>query len=178
MELPEKVSYTQTKSQNELMLEELERIDAGEAVPAVEELDTVMVEEVIPESNVQLQLDNNLITRVTTIEKLIIEMRDEIDEVRHFKEITETEGCKFCIKKGGKTDAKSNRSTVVPAIPIPIPTRPKEMGGPLVQKKKIMPREVTPMEDKALVDKPSYEKPAETFAQKAAGGTERKNFRL
>ena len=98
VELLETVSYAQTKSQNELMLEVLDRINNGEAVPAIEELDTVMVEEVA-----QLQPEEDMMAKITKIEKVIMEMRDEIGELRDFKEITETEGCKFCIKKGVKT---------------------------------------------------------------------------
>ena len=185
VELPETVSYTQSESQNELMMEELDKINNGEAVPVVEELDTVMVGEVAQESNVQQQPDEEIMARISRMEKVIMGMRDEIDELRDFKEITETEGCKFCIKNGGRKELTSNRNTVVLAIPIripgiPIPVRPKTMGSSSAQRKTIQKREVstTPMEDNALVEKPSYEKTAETFAQKAASGMDKKEFSI
>jgi len=54
------------------------------------------------------------------------------------------------------------------------------MGSSLVERKTILKRVVStmPMEDKAQVEKPSYEKTAETFAQKAASGTDKKKFSI
>jgi len=176
LEIPETVSYTQTKSQTELMLEELEKVNTDEAVPAVEIGDVVMVEE-------EVSLDIGMEARITRMENVIGMMRDEIDELRDFKEITETEGCKFCIKNNDNRRKTNDRNTSVPEIPaipaIPIPTGPKRMQATSVQKKTILPREVIPMTDATPVDKPSYEKPAETFAQKAAvKGMEVKEFSI
>ena len=174
MEVPETVSYTQTKSQNELMLEELEKINTDEAVPAVEIGDVVMIEK-------EEVMDMGVEARMARMEIVVGMMRDEIDELRDFKEITETEGCKFCIKNNNRI--VNDRRTTVPTIPvipaIPVPTGPKRMKATSVQRKTVSQREVTPVTDTAPVDKPSYEKPTETFAQKAAvKGTEAKEFSI
>ena len=169
MDVPETVSYTQTKSQNELMLAELEKVNTDEAVPAVEGGDVVMVEE---EEVIVMGME----ARMARMETVIGLMRDEIDELRDFKEITETEGCKFCIKNSDKLAnvPKTISGKVVPNV-LAIPL------GPRILQRTVKKRETTPKEkrpqvgDEAPVKGPSYEREM-TFAQKAQEGTVKKEF--
>ena len=177
--LPETVTYTQTKSQNELMLEELEKVNTSEAVPAVVEMDTVMRMEDVEPVREEEVLDMGMEARMARMEIGIGIMRDEIDELRDFKEITETEGCKFCIGTKGKlvSELTKEKVKVVPSVPA-IPLGPKVQNAKRGPAKTILKRDVSRVADVAPISEPSYENRTPTFAQKAREGTTKKEFSI
>jgi len=100
--LPETVGYTQSRSQTEAMLEELAKINTPEAVPAVEE-DTPMMD----------NEGNNMETRMDHVEKRILDLLSEVDELKD--KVLDLE-----IELRMKNNPEPEKiAATVPAVPLP-----------------------------------------------------------
>jgi len=113
--LPESVGYTQSKSQNEAMLEELAKINTPEAVPAIED-DTPMMD------NKGGMMETRMEIRRERVEKRILDLLEEVDELKDRIVDPEVE-----LKCRPEKIIEVSKETK-PAMPIPTPTTKKGKG--------------------------------------------------